>query len=220
MQKILLAALAVLFVAGSAPAVMMTEELWNDASGIASQMSLDLSLPEGGLAAYWPGEVEKLTDLPPIVATIKNPTKLNAAIGEGANLAKGDFVVLYATGARFGARFYSRDAVRVNTALNRNSPEMFQVLAALHVSFTSPLWGSPQVWNRGRPPHNWDHLGTFNAKSDAFAEAFTGEGEIADNQVVIIRPGEKTTTAFLVHEPGLGDWSIGLVEGAVKLTRK
>lgn len=76
MVKKLLVLLLLAFLAGNAEAteVSVMDAYSARLDAIASYLGLKPSLPEVGLAGLWPGEVKKLADLHPVIATVAGPS--------------------------------------------------------------------------------------------------------------------------------------------------
>jgi hypothetical protein len=217
MEKRLFVLVAVVLVAGTAPAVTVNiEDFQADLEAIASQLAFDPSLPAAGLGAYWPAEVDELANLPPIVATINDPAALNVALGEGAEYHQGDFVVLRARDDGFGARFFTRgqgwDHPLETDAL---SVQDFRIACA-GMGIGIKVWGDPHVSLRdgGR----W-FTGIVEDPA-AFAEAFGGEGEVTKVQSVILRAGAKHTLAYAAppwETDHVSITALGCVDGEVRV---
>lgn len=111
MSKKLLAVAAIAVLAVPASAVQVhVQDYFSALDLVATDLGLEYSLPEDGLEACWPGEVEEIGDLASIATTVKDADVFNKEMGEGSDYKVGDIVILTATESpgEWGVEFLSR----------------------------------------------------------------------------------------------------------------
>jgi len=169
------------------------DEMKAHMDAVASHLALDLGMSETELAAFWPQRVEKLADLPPVVATINNPDRLNNLLGGGSTFNKGDFAALSPfesdLGKGYGVTFFGKE-------YDKSSPKLM-IDVGVGNSFYGAMekTGLQAVGGAGKSIPKF-LLATI-VDPEVFDAAFTGEGEVVRGQLVVLKPGEKGTTAYI-----------------------
>ncbi len=184
---------ALVLFAGSASAINIgVADSYARMNAVASYLALDLGMSQAGLAAFWSGQVDKLGDLPPVVATVNNPERLNNQLGTGATIKKGDFAALSpfanGQGTGYGVTFFGKE-------YDKSSPKLMINIGVEDFYSTAEKAGLRIVGKPGNFVPNF-LLATI-ADPAAFNSTFSGKGTAARGQMVVLKPGDKGTTAFL-----------------------
>jgi len=171
------------------------DEMKAHMDAVASHLALDLGMSETELAAFWPQRVEKLGDLPPVVATINNPDRLNGLLGEGAAFKKGDFAALSPFASDLGKGYSVAFHGSYGYGQDKSSPKLAKDIGVEDFYGAVEKAGLQTVGGAGKSIPKF-LLATI-VDPEVFGAAFTGEGEVARGQLIVLKPGEKGATAYI-----------------------
>ena len=169
------------------------DEMKAHLDAVASHLALDMDMSETELTVFWPQKFEKLGDLPPVVATVNNPDRLNKLLGGGSAFKRGDFAALSPfesdLGQGYGVTFFGRDHSKSTPRLARD------------VGVGNGLYGAVEKAGLRTVGEAGKSIPAFLLATvvdpEVFDAAFTGEGEVVRGQLVVLKPGEKSTVAYL-----------------------
>ena len=185
MQSKLIALAAIAALAAPAPAIIVsTLDYFEGADAIADGLGLKLSLTEKALEEYWAGEVRDIGELAPIGTTVTDSDLFNKEMGEGADYAAGDVVILTPTENpdSWEADLYARGEGKwSNPDLNIivSTLDYFDRLEKSGVDAAGP---TPLALTEGAL------LVVTITNVEAFKAAWLGEGEVTQGQTAVMTP--------------------------------
>jgi len=186
MQSKLIALAAIAVLAGSASAIEVgTLDYYSQLHTISDHYRLETLLNAERLGRMWPEQVEDYGELATVVARINDPDPLNQVLGEGANLAKGDFVLMNAGGQGFGGVFWSPGS-------QWDGPQMAILVEVMDFYIELEKTGLRSWGADVAGLYPGVRLPVTVTDPEAFSKAFTGEGEISKGMrgVVTLAPGK------------------------------